>query len=102
MRYRRKLNLPELLGLLVRGRRGELTVRVWCPFCARWHCHGWPPGSKRRAATHRAAHCFSDDSPFKRTGYFIRIASRKDLAAMAQLAGESDALARARESEVTR
>ena len=102
MRYRRKLNLPELLGVLERGRNGHCLVYVWCPFCAMWHCHGWPKGTKRRAVTHRVADCMNQDSPFKRTGYFIRIASRKDLGAMAQLAGESDALARARENEVPR
>jgi hypothetical protein len=40
--------------------------RVWCPVCERVHQHGGTPG-------HRAAHC-SPESPFRKTGYIIKVA----------------------------
>lgn len=104
MSWRLKKNLPELLGLLERDRDGHFHVYVWCPYCAKWHNHSWDAGSNRRAVAHRVAHCFKEDSPFKQTGYFIRIDSRVALAKLAKRASETDALAlaRAREGEVTR
>ena len=38
----------------------------WCPFCRTWHRHG--PG-----AGHKVAHCTEPDSPFKKTGYHVRL-----------------------------
>lgn len=38
---------------------------VWCVHCRKWHWHG-------KADGHRAAHCFSADSPYQATGYVIR------------------------------
>jgi hypothetical protein len=42
--------------------------RFWCPFCKKWHYHGAEPG-------HRVAHCGSD-SPFRETGYILRLKKR--------------------------
>ena len=41
--------------------------RVWCCYCDRWHQHGAQPG-------HRAAHCFVVSSPYRQTGYILRLA----------------------------
>lgn len=41
--------------------RSKTQWRAWCPFCRRYHFHGAEEG-------HRAAHCASDDSPFKMAG----------------------------------
>jgi hypothetical protein len=49
---------------------GKDQVRVWCPYCAVWHVHG--------AANlgHRTAHCYTEDSPFKQTGYIVQLAPK--------------------------
>lgn len=39
---------------------------VWCPFCQDWHGHGPNDG-------HRTAHCINPQSPFKETGYRLRV-----------------------------
>lgn len=41
-------------------------LRVWCIHCRCWHVHGLPAG-------HRGSHCFKADSPYRQTGYFLRI-----------------------------
>ncbi len=47
------------------------TIAVWCPFCSRWHYHGWDPADDGRHAFHRGAHCHDPKSPFDATGYYI-------------------------------
>jgi len=67
---------PLLVGRLVfaPGRRCSpptLTLHVWCPYCRRAHCHGWPDAEARLTDVgHRAAHC-DDASPWRRGGYWI-------------------------------
>jgi hypothetical protein len=67
---------PLLVGRLVftPGRRRSppvLTLHVWCPYCRRTHCHGWPNAdAKLTALAHRAAHC-DDHSPWRASGYWI-------------------------------
>jgi hypothetical protein len=67
---------PLLVGRLVftPGRRRSspvLTLHVWCPYCRRTHCHGWPDAEARLSAVaHRAAHC-DDSSPWRAGGYWI-------------------------------
>ena len=48
-----------------------LQIAVWCPFCAKMHCHGWDPALNGRHAEHRVAHCHNPESLFDKTGYFI-------------------------------
>ena len=49
---------------------GGESWKFLCPYCKdlkgkpQWHIHGAEAG-------HRAAHCFSTDSPVKNTGYYI-------------------------------
>jgi len=43
--------------------RGDQII-VFCPYCNKWHQHGWD-GSK----SHKTAHC--QDSPFCKTGYYV-------------------------------
>ncbi|WP_231293206.1 hypothetical protein [Enterococcus gallinarum] len=45
---------------------------VWCPYCFKWHFHGKKDGM-------RVAHCTNPHSPFKKTGYIIKLATRNDL-----------------------
>ena len=42
---------------------GADWCRVWCPWCAKFHGHGYEAGA------HRAAHCHDSASPFAETGY---------------------------------
>ncbi len=57
---------PVLLAYLREDAGG---LKVWCPFCRRWHLHGWGFG-------HRSAHCDQIDGPFQATGYKLKAASR--------------------------
>jgi hypothetical protein len=57
-----------------------MGVRVWCPFCQRYHHHGWDESSY----SHREAHCEQRlgwtkkiDLPFKDTGYYIKMPKKK-------------------------
>ncbi len=40
-----------------------MMFKFWCPFCQKWHRHGYGKG-------HRSAHCFSS-TPFDDTGYIV-------------------------------
>jgi len=44
---------------------GPLAV-FWCEYCKTFHTHGNEDG-------HRVAHCVSKDSPFKKTGYILKV-----------------------------
>ena len=57
---------PVLLAYL---REDGAGLKVWCPFCRKWHLHGWGFG-------HRIAHCHESASPFQETGYKLRAATR--------------------------
>ena len=54
------------------------TVKAWCPFCNQWHTHGLLPGESARSRSHVVAHCKSDDSPFKETGYYLKLITKKE------------------------
>lgn len=46
--------------------------RFWCPHCKAHHHHGGEP-DRFGIIGHRVAHCFVAASPFKRTGYVLRV-----------------------------
>ncbi len=54
------------------------TIQVWCPFCRRFHTHGWNPRDDGRTAEHRVAHCHDPASPFHATGYYITVWRKSD------------------------
>ncbi|ODJ70254.1 hypothetical protein FM106_14965 [Brachybacterium faecium] len=58
----KKNNFPTLLGT----DHSNSTVKVWCPFCEEYHVHAKKEG-------HFSSHCFIESSPFKNTGYFIKL-----------------------------
>lgn len=60
---------PVLKGFISHYSEGDL-IRVWCPYCNKFHTHGWPADSGT-AKQHRVAHCVGD-TPFKDTGYYIK------------------------------
>jgi hypothetical protein len=41
-------------------------VRVWCRYCDAYHLHGWEPAG---TVSHKRAHCWIDDTPYRVTGY---------------------------------
>lgn len=53
------------------------TISVWCPWCARWHYHGWDPADDARHIEHRCSHC-GDGSPLRETGYWISTVRKGD------------------------
>jgi len=54
------------------------TIAVWCPWCKRFHTHGWDPAEDARVASHRVAHCHDPASPFDDGGYFISVWRKSD------------------------
>jgi len=72
-----KQKFPVLKGIVKDGQ-----IFVWCPFCRKYHQHGWlgEPG-------HRIAHC-DIDSPFSGTGYVVVPFSEKELEQMASVLDE--------------
>ena len=67
-----KFKKPPVL-LAVEAACGQL--KVWCPFCDKWHYHGYPEG-------HRVAHCGDVESPYCKTGYYIYKAPEEGQAAI--------------------
>jgi len=55
-------------------------LKAWCPFCATWHLHGAGSGLGPREKSHRVAHCTEPDSPFRQTGYYLQMMTKKELA----------------------
>jgi hypothetical protein len=53
-------NIPELQAYDC----GD-TLVVWCKYCVTHHTHS--PGEG-----HRWAHCWKDDSPYKKGGYILK------------------------------
>jgi hypothetical protein len=71
-KYKRKPcpGIPVLRGFL--SYNGNLIhVNVFCPYCDKYHSHGWNPENPSWAIEHRCAHCF--DKPFNKGGYYIGV-----------------------------
>lgn len=66
---------PLLVGFLANDGK---QVKVWCPFCRKWHYHGADEGMRKRKGSHRVGHCHHVGSGFRGTGYYIRIINEKD------------------------
>lgn len=78
-------NAPVLPGFVEKRTTGvagppAMLLRVWCRWCCRFHEHGLADG-KPGDVTDRSAHCYAPDSPYKATGYQIRITSTSYTAA---------------------
>lgn len=61
---------PIMPVLLARLFEDEITLEAWCPYCACHHIHGAAGGD---GEGHRVAHCFEKRSPFKETGYILKL-----------------------------
>ncbi len=59
---------------------GSIQIKVWCPFCQVWHFHGATENfTKTKGEGHRDAYCTNENSPFKKTGYIIKVITRKEI-----------------------
>jgi hypothetical protein len=58
--------------------RRMAQIAVWCPWCCRFHFHGWDPAHDGRHAEHRCAHCGDRESPLRQTGYYISVLRQRD------------------------
>lgn len=68
-----KENMEHTLLAFERNTDGHLSA--WCPYCKEIHHHGSGEG-------HRSAHCTSQESPYKQSGYILKKATKKQLNAL--------------------
>jgi hypothetical protein len=62
---------------------GKGQVKAWCPFCEKWHIHGYDKKITRAENIgHWVAHCHDKSSPFK-NGYYLKLMTKKELADIA-------------------
>jgi hypothetical protein len=52
-------------------------VKVWCPFCKKYHCHGLDHDLENGKKSHRSSHCNIDESPFNHGGYYLKLYSQR-------------------------
>jgi len=69
--YEIKKHVPRDNIPVVKGFQDGESIMVWCPFCRCFHSHGVRDGREIMQG-HRVAHCHKD-TPFKATGYYIRL-----------------------------
>jgi hypothetical protein len=69
-KYRRRPcpGIPVLRGFL--SDNGKI-INVFCPYCDKYHSHGWHPENPSWAIEHRINHCIDKNRPF--TGYHIGV-----------------------------
>lgn len=53
------------------------VVHCWCPYCRRFHVHGWYLKDSPRVHSLRGPHCTEPTSPFLQTSYEIGVFGRK-------------------------
>lgn len=71
-------NLPTLRGQISYSGPDCCQIEVFCPYCNRYHLHGWPDRTlDPDHLEHRAYHCSSMASPYRKHGYLIGIDSRR-------------------------
>ena len=54
------------------------SLRVDCDYCKKQHIHGLTDDLLAGQKSHRSAHCPDPDSPYKKSGYYIQIAIKKE------------------------
>jgi len=64
-----KRNNAKVDILLIGKLSDHKTIKVWCPYCKKYHIHGW---NKTSDVEHRVSHCdVNSSSPLK--GYYIAV-----------------------------
>ena len=92
--------MPFLKCFLYHRRRYETNdgekgtayrIKAWCPYCQKWHYHGHsildndPQDRPIRGGTnlgHCVAHCGDSNSPFKDTGYELKLMTKAEIKEM--------------------
>jgi hypothetical protein len=69
MQAKRSTPIPVVTGYLAPGSK---QIKVWCEHCGRYHLHGAPDGMADDYE-HRVAQCYVPGSPYKGTGYLIKV-----------------------------
>ena len=65
---------------VVKGYRVGNSIKFWCPFCEKWHTHGWVEGVyTSRKKGHVLSHCIHEDSPFKKGGYYLKLMTKGEM-----------------------
>jgi len=60
--------------LLARVSEDGINMIIWCPFCRCSHFYGTGSDPTGKAGEgHRVAHCINESSPFKGTGYILKL-----------------------------
>ena len=72
-----KKKFPVLLCFPI----GSGQVKAWCPYCEKWHIHGYPDKIDRsKKIGHWADHCTNKSSHFKETnGYELKLMTKTDI-----------------------
>jgi hypothetical protein len=61
--------------LLVGAKCGTNQIAVWCPYCRKYHLHGWDHKLRKDTdVEHRASHCNPGTPLWK--GYYITVAPK--------------------------
>lgn len=96
--YRKTVHRKHDGSILMRMSKHDIIIqydiKAWCPFCKKWHVHGHSITVDKGIPTnsglfggknlgHRTAHC-GDGSPFKKTGYYLKLMSKKELNEMSR------------------
>lgn len=67
------MNKKEIPVVKVFKTENQKQYTFWCPYCICFHKHG------AAALGHRTAHCTNPNSPFRKTGYFLKEYTKKEM-----------------------
>lgn len=56
-----------------------VQVKAWCPFCKKWHMHGYTSDLKSYRNSHCVAHCVNKKSPFHDGGYYLKLMTKAEI-----------------------
>lgn len=57
----------------------ETQVKAWCPYCRKWHLHGYLESDRgHKSLGAFRANCMDENSPFKKTGYILKKITKKE------------------------
>ncbi len=63
----------------------RIHVKAWCPFCHEWHYHRFTDDIAAHRKSHRVEHCTSDGSPFRETGYYLKLMNEDEIQEIAEV-----------------
>ena len=54
-------------------------VKAWCPYCLKWHLHGYDGAVKSGIIGHWVSNCTVKESPFNVTGYELKFMTKAEI-----------------------